>query len=61
MATFNEIKINEEFIYNEQTWIKVKPVKKGSSCCGKVVYNAYVVADKTQQRVFKPGEQVTQI
>ncbi len=58
MATFKTLKINEQFTYNEQTWIKVIPVKKGSRCCGKVLYNGYLVSDQKTQRIFKPNDEV---
>lgn len=53
---FKDVKINQQFTWNEATWIKVKPVKK--SCCV-ILYNAYVVGNQSTNRVFKPSDQVT--
>lgn len=61
MVAFNKIAVNEEFIYNNMTWIKVKPVKSGASCCGKLLYNAYVVGNKDVKKIFQANDQVQRI
>lgn len=61
MIPFKSLKFHEEFIYNNETWIKVAPVKKGAACCGKVLYNAHVVGNTDIRRVFNADEMVQKL
>lgn len=61
MVPFKSLKLHEEFLYNNETWIKVAPIKKGASCCGKVIANAQVVGNADIRRVFGPDEMVQKL
>lgn len=61
MVAFKSLALNEEFIYDNMTWIKVMPVKSGAKCCGKVLYNAHVVGNPDIRRVFKADDEVQKI
>ena len=58
---FKNLKIGQQFIFENKTWVKVVPVKKGASCCGKIIYNAHVVGDNTMRKVFLLDQEVQSV
>jgi hypothetical protein len=53
MATvkFGVVKNKQQFTHDGQAWIK-KIVKKGGSCCGKLISNAYLQSDPKTTKIF---------
>ena len=60
MATilFNRLKIGDNFIYNNQAWVKVTPKKK--TCCT-ILYNAHMVGNKKAHKIFKQSDNLEKI
>lgn len=58
MVPFVNLAVGDKFLFNSQTWVKVKPVKR--SCCT-VLYNAHVDGNITINKVFKPTDTVQKV
>ncbi len=61
MTTFGQLLIGDKFVVDGKVWMKSKPKAKG--CCKnkRLVYNAFVVGNKTHYRIFKPMEHVEKL
>lgn len=58
MVPFVNLVVGDKFIFESQTWLKVKPVKK--SCCT-ILYNAQLESNPSTTRIFKPTDQVQKV